>query len=104
MMNFLVKFSMKPDAAPIALKPRPIPYYLKELLQKWLDECIKEEIFEKIAQGEPVTWCSPLVVQPKPRYSAKQGQLKTAHDQGKCRLASSKQIHGKKQDSSSTCR
>ena len=68
--EFLVKFSMKPDAAPIAQKPRPVPYYLKEPLQKWLDECIKEEIFEKIAPGEPVTWCSPLVVQPKPRYSA----------------------------------
>ena len=68
--EFLVKFSMKPEAAPIAQKPHPVPYYLKEPLQKWLDECIKEEIFEKIAPGEPVTWCSPLVVQPKPRYSA----------------------------------
>ena len=28
-----------------------------------------EEIFETVAPGEPVTWCSPLVVQPKPRYS-----------------------------------
>ena len=68
--EFLVKFSMKPEAAPIAQKPRPVPYYLKEPLRKWLDECIKEEIFEEINPGEPVTWCSPLVVQPKPRYSA----------------------------------
>ena len=30
----------------------------------------KDEIFEKIAPGEPVTWCSPLVVQLKQRYSA----------------------------------
>ena len=26
-------------------------------------------MFEKVEPGEPVTWCSPLVVQPKPRYS-----------------------------------
>ena len=66
---FLVKFSMKTDAAPIEQKPRPVPYFLMEPLQKWL-ECIKEEIFVKIAPGEPVTWCSPLVVQLKQRYSA----------------------------------
>ena len=40
--EFLVKFSMKSEAAPIAQKPRPVPYYLKEPLKKyWLDECIK---------------------------------------------------------------
>ena len=67
--EFLVKFSMKPDATPIAQKPRPVPYYLQEPLRKWLDQCIQEEIFEKVEPGEPVTWCSPLVVQPKPRFS-----------------------------------
>ena len=67
--DFLVKFSMKPDATPVAQKPRPVPYYLQEPLRKWLEECVKEEIFEKVEPGEPVTWCSPLVVQPKPRYS-----------------------------------
>ena len=67
--EFLVKFSMKADATPVAQKPRPVPYYLQEPLQRWLDECIKEEIFEKVEPGEPVTWYSPLVGQPKPRYS-----------------------------------
>ena len=67
--EFLVKFSMKPDATPIAQKPRPVPYYLQEPLRNWLDECIEGEIFEKVEPGEPVTWCSPLVVQLKPRYS-----------------------------------
>ena len=60
--DFLVKFSMKPDATPVAQKPRPVPYYLQEPLRKWLEECVKEEIFEKVEPGEPVTWCSPLVV------------------------------------------
>ena len=67
--EFLVKFSMKPDATPTAQKPRPVPYYLQEPLRKWLDELVKEEIFERFEPGEPVTWCSPLVVQPKPRYA-----------------------------------
>ena len=66
--DFLVKFSMKPDAAPVAQKPRPVPYYLQEPLGKWLYECVKDDIFEKFESGDPVTWCSPLVVQPKPRY------------------------------------
>ena len=35
--EFLVKFSMKPDATPTAQKPRPVPYYLQEPLWKWLD-------------------------------------------------------------------
>ena len=60
---------MKPDATPVAQKPRPVLYYLQEPLRKWLEEFVKEEIFEKVAPGKPVTWFSPLVVQPKPRYS-----------------------------------
>ena len=66
--EFLVKFSMKQDATPVAQKPRPVPYYLQEPLRKWLDECVSEVIFERVEPGDPVTWCSPLVVQPKPRY------------------------------------
>ena len=45
-----------------------MPYYLQEPLGKWLDECVKDDIFEKVKSGDPGTWCSPLVVQPKPRY------------------------------------
>lgn len=36
--EFLVKFSMKADATPIARKPRPVSYYLQGPLRKWLDE------------------------------------------------------------------
>ena len=67
--EFFVKFSMKADAVPIAQKPRHVPYYLQEPLRKWLDECIREDIYEEVQPGEPITWCSPLVVQPKPRYT-----------------------------------
>ncbi|XP_028407514.1 uncharacterized protein LOC114530123 [Dendronephthya gigantea] len=67
--NFYTKFSMKPEAVPVAQKSRPVPYYLQKPLKKWLEQCIKQDIFKEVPDGEPVTWCSPLVVQPKPRFS-----------------------------------
>ena len=67
--DFLVKFSMKSGAVPVAQKPRPVQYYLQEPLRKWPDECIKEDIYEEVQPRELITWCSPLVVQPKPRYA-----------------------------------
>ena len=67
--DFYAKFSMRPEAVPVAQKPRPVAYYLQEPLKKWLEQCLEEEIFEEVPEGEPVTWCSPLVVQPKPKFS-----------------------------------
>ena len=67
--ELFVKFSMKPDAAPVAQKPRPVAYYLQTPLKTWLEQGIADDIFEEIPNGEPVTWCSPMVVQPKPRYT-----------------------------------
>lgn len=68
--EFYAKFSMRPEAAPVAQKPRPVAYYLQDPLKKWLEQCVEEEIFEEVPEGEPVTWCSPLVVQPKPKFSS----------------------------------
>ena len=67
--NFHIKFTMKPGAVPVAQKPRPVAYYLQKPLIRWLEQCIEEDIFEEVPEGEPVTWCSPLVVQPKPRFN-----------------------------------
>lgn len=61
-------FTMKTGAVPIAQKPRNIPYYLQTPLKTWLDKCIDQDLFERIPDNEPITWCSPLVVQPKPRF------------------------------------
>ena len=44
-------------------------YYLQKPLKAWLDQCLADDIFEEVPQDEPITWCSPLVVQPKPRYT-----------------------------------
>ena len=64
-----VNFNMKAESTPVAQKPRLIPYYLQKPLKQWLDQGVEENLFEYVPQGEPVTWCSPLVVQPKPRFS-----------------------------------
>ena len=58
-----VKLEMDPEATPVAQKPRPVPYHLLKPLKEWLELGVKEEIFEKIPDGELITWCSPLVVQ-----------------------------------------
>ena len=34
--DFYAKFSMRPDAVPVAQKPRPVAYYFQEPLKKWL--------------------------------------------------------------------
>ena len=57
-----VKFSMKPDAAPVAQKPRPVVYYLQAPLKAWLEQGITDDIFEEVPTEEPITWCSPMVL------------------------------------------
>ena len=64
-----VKLEMEPDAVPVAQKPRTVAYYLQKPLQQWLEEGIEKEIFEKVPPGEAITWCSPLVVQTKPKFA-----------------------------------
>ena len=64
-----VRLEMDPNAIPVAQKPRNVPYYLQQPLKEWIDEGEREGIFEKVPANEAITWCSPLVVQPKPKYS-----------------------------------
>ena len=91
-------FNMKEDAVPVAQKARPVAYYLQEPLKKWLDQCVEEGIYERVPADEPITWCSPLVVQPKPRYK-KRRKPETTDDKSIHRLESAEQIHGKKPNS-----
>ena len=51
-------------------RPRPVAYSLQEPLKKWLGQCVEEEIMEEVSEGKAVTWCSPLLVQPKPELNA----------------------------------
>ena len=67
--EILGRFHMKSEAVPVAQKPRQVPYFLQEPLKKWLEQGVNEDIFEKVPDDEPVTWCSPIVVQPKPKFA-----------------------------------
>ena len=58
---------MKDDATPIAQKPRRVPYKLTEPLKQRLVEFEENDIIEPVPEHEAITWCSPLVVQPKPK-------------------------------------
>ena len=43
-----VKLEMETDAKPVAQKPRPVSYHLQKPVKDWLDQGLKEEIFEKV--------------------------------------------------------
>ena len=58
---------MKDDATPIAQKPRRVPYQLTEPLTQRLAEFEDNDIIEAVPEHEAITWCSPLVVEPKPK-------------------------------------
>lgn len=58
---------MKQDTTPITQKPRHVPYHLIEPLQKKIEEFIDNDIMEKVPYHEVITWCSPIVMQPKPK-------------------------------------
>ena len=64
-----VKLEMEANVKPVAQKPRSVLYHLQKPLKDWLDQGVKEEIFDKVPDGEAITWCSPLVVQPKPKFT-----------------------------------
>lgn len=44
-----------------------MPYPLPDLLKKELEEFVESDIIEPVPQHEAIPWCSPLVVQPKPK-------------------------------------
>ena len=69
---------METDAKPVAQKPCSIPYHLQKPLKDWLDHGVKEEILEKVPDRETITWCSPLVVQSKLKFTdTKREELKS---------------------------
>ena len=53
-----VKFELKPDAHPIKLPPRKIPFALREKVEQELDRLQKLKIIEPIAYSD---WLTPIV-------------------------------------------
>ncbi|KAL9987542.1 hypothetical protein ACROYT_G001867 [Oculina patagonica] len=65
--DIAIHLPLKEDAQPIAQKPRRVPYHLMEPLKKRMEEFVDRDIMEKVPEHASITWCSPLVVQPKPK-------------------------------------
>lgn len=62
-----ISIPLKDNPAPIAQKPRRVPYHLTDPLKKRIEEFVENDIVEQVPEHEAITWCPPLVVQPKPK-------------------------------------
>ena len=98
--DFYAKFSRKPEAVPVAQKPRPVAFYLQKPLKRWLEQCIEGEIFEEVPEGEPVTWCSPFCSSAKAQV-LREGKRK--HDKSQRGPQGTQTVHGETQDHSRNC-
>ena len=88
------QFRMNPEAVPITQSPA-LYHTFPETTKGW-QQGAAEEIFQKVPKNNPVTMCTPLVVQHKAKSA--QTPIKelhgTTYDQTQRRPPSSKQIHG----------
>ncbi|XP_064483033.1 uncharacterized protein K02A2.6-like [Ornithodoros turicata] len=62
--GFEVQLHIDPTVPPVAQKARPLPFHIREAVEKEIDRLIQLDVIEK-ATG-PTTWVSPIVVVPKP--------------------------------------
>ena len=61
-----VHIHLKPDAKPHARHvPIPIPMHWRDQVKADLDKDVENGVIEPVPVGEPVTWCSPMVVAAK---------------------------------------
>lgn len=60
--DFRATIRMQPGAQPVFCKARPVPYSLKEAVEKELDRMEKEGIVSKVDRSQ---WGAPIVVVPK---------------------------------------
>ena len=68
MTPFKAHITLKDDVAPIFHKARPVPYSLREKVDKELDKQVGAGILKKVERSE---WASPVVIVPKPDGSVR---------------------------------
>ena len=68
MTPFKPHITLKDDVAPIFHKARPVPYSLREKVDKELDKQVGAGILKKVERSE---WASPVVIVPKPDGSVR---------------------------------
>ncbi|XP_064469758.1 uncharacterized protein K02A2.6-like [Ornithodoros turicata] len=59
-----IQLHIDPTVPPVAQKARPLPFHIREAVEKEIDRLIQLDVIEK-ATG-PTTWVSPIIVVPKP--------------------------------------
>ena len=62
MIEFKAKLAVKPGAKPVFVRPRPVPFALREPLEKELDRLEEAGVIEKVAHSD---WAAPIVAIPK---------------------------------------
>ncbi|XP_077522693.1 uncharacterized protein LOC144133464 [Amblyomma americanum] len=60
--NYEAKLVLQPKCTPVFCKPRPVPFALREAVEKELSDLEKKGVIERVTQSE---WATPLVVVPK---------------------------------------
>jgi transposase InsO family protein len=66
--NFKAHIRVKPDAKPVFLKARRVPYALKDMVEAELDKLEKNKVIVKTDYSE---WASPVVVVPKSDHTVR---------------------------------
>ena len=64
--NFKAKINVKMDAKPKFCRARPVPFSMKDAVEKEIDRLEREGILQSISYSE---WASPIVIVPKPNGS-----------------------------------
>ena len=60
--NHQVQLHVNPEIKPVVSAQRPLPYYLRERVDKAIQEMIQEDIIEESPVNEPVPWISNVVI------------------------------------------
>ena len=62
MKHFQAKLRVRPVTTPVLHRPRPVPFAVKDAIERELQRLVKAGIVEKVMHSE---WAAPVVVVPK---------------------------------------
>ena len=62
-----IRLFVNEDATPVTFHtPSQVPLYWQEVVKMRLNRDVRLGVLEKVLVNDPVTWCSKMVVTPKP--------------------------------------
>ena len=63
--NHQVKLHVNTDVKPVVSKQRPIPYHLRDRVNKTIKQMLEDDIIEESPANQPAPWVSNVVIVPK---------------------------------------